>query len=260
MALLTSARRVLLQDAEASRVSSRTAWVMFGVPFVLGAVLVASLAYEPLFVFLTAEDSVLEWAQFACFALAFALAAVAASRLRREHRLLAVLMALFALGALFSAREEVSWGQRIFGFGTPEELDEVNHQGETNLHNITAVPVQKTFNLLQLLAGFYGSVFAIAVRARWRSRPFGVDLLLPALVLAPAFLLMFLYRLLRLTVLTDTRFVLVKFGELPELTFAAGLAGFAFIAMRRSRSAPAQPQDGAPPPLRVVPSSTPDAT
>ncbi len=32
--------------------------------------------------------------------------------------------------------EEISWGQRIFGFGTPDYLMQHNVQGETTLHNI----------------------------------------------------------------------------------------------------------------------------
>ena len=33
--------------------------------------------------------------------------------------------------------EEISWGQRVFGFETPEALKEVNEQDEFNLHNLT---------------------------------------------------------------------------------------------------------------------------
>ena len=32
--------------------------------------------------------------------------------------------------------EEISWGQTIFGWETPEAFREINAQGETNLHNI----------------------------------------------------------------------------------------------------------------------------
>ena len=32
--------------------------------------------------------------------------------------------------------EEISWGQRIFGFSTPDSLAEINVQTEFNLHNI----------------------------------------------------------------------------------------------------------------------------
>ncbi len=36
----------------------------------------------------------------------------------------------------FAGGEEMSWGQHLFGWGTPEWLGEVNGQNETNLHNI----------------------------------------------------------------------------------------------------------------------------
>ena len=32
--------------------------------------------------------------------------------------------------------EEISWGQRIFGWETPQALREINAQNETNLHNL----------------------------------------------------------------------------------------------------------------------------
>ncbi len=44
--------------------------------------------------------------------------------------------ALLALGFFLIAGEEISWGQRIFGIGTPEALKESNVQEEFNLHNI----------------------------------------------------------------------------------------------------------------------------
>lgn len=222
------------EAADDARVSTRTAWAFIWLPVALTAAVLASVLHPPLFVFLTAEDSVLEWGQFTCFLAASLFGAAAAARLLPEQRAPGLLLAMFAVAAFLAAGEEISWGQRVFGWGTPASLASVNHQGETNLHNITAIPVQKTFNLLQLAAGLYGSVFAVACRAVLRRRPFLVDLLLPALFLAPCFFLMFAYRFARLTVLTEMRFVLVKVGELPELTLALGLAGFAFVAMRRA--------------------------
>jgi hypothetical protein len=32
--------------------------------------------------------------------------------------------------------EEISWGQRIFGWSTPESISAINHQQETNIHNL----------------------------------------------------------------------------------------------------------------------------
>lgn len=41
-----------------------------------------------------------------------------------------------ALIFLFGAGEEISWGQRILGFGTPDTWRDINVQEETTLHNI----------------------------------------------------------------------------------------------------------------------------
>lgn len=43
---------------------------------------------------------------------------------------------LFALLFFFAAGEEISWGQRIFGWETGEYFMERNAQNETNLHNL----------------------------------------------------------------------------------------------------------------------------
>ena len=52
---------------------------------------------------------------------------------------------------LFVAGEEISWGQRIIGFSTPDFLMDLNIQKEFNLHNM-----QGTNNLLELTR--YGSL------------------------------------------------------------------------------------------------------
>jgi hypothetical protein len=46
-----------------------------------------------------------------------------------------------AFAALFFAAfgEEISWGQRILGFATPEALGGINVQNELNIHNIRSV-------------------------------------------------------------------------------------------------------------------------
>ncbi len=49
-----------------------------------------------------------------------------------------LLLAAFFVFVL-AAGEEISWGQRILGISTPENLAEVNTQGEINLHNNKAI-------------------------------------------------------------------------------------------------------------------------
>ena len=48
-----------------------------------------------------------------------------------------------ALIFFFGAGEEISWGQRILGFETPESLSQVNRQEEFNLHNLSAWEASK---------------------------------------------------------------------------------------------------------------------
>jgi hypothetical protein len=50
-------------------------------------------------------------------------------------------LALLALAVLclFAAGEEISWGQRLLGYGTPEGIRSVNEQGELNVHNLAGV-------------------------------------------------------------------------------------------------------------------------
>lgn len=53
---------------------------------------------------------------------------------RRKLSMLFFYAAAFAFFLGFG--EEISWGQRIFGFATPGDLEKINAQKEFNLHNI----------------------------------------------------------------------------------------------------------------------------
>jgi hypothetical protein len=69
-----------------------------------------------------------------------------------------------ALGAamLLGALEEVSWGQRLIGFDTPEPLRAINVQQETNLHNLGGYWA----NALLLLV-FLGYLGVLPLLAAW---------------------------------------------------------------------------------------------
>ena len=86
---------------------------------------------------LFAEGSVAEWLTFLLFMVSspLALACGRASWARRE-RLRAGHHLLFGLGCLVVALEEMSWGQMVFNWPTPELLNEHNAQHETSLHNL----------------------------------------------------------------------------------------------------------------------------
>lgn len=44
-------------------------------------------------------------------------------------------LGIFGLGCIYFLGEEISWGQHLIGWSTPESWMEINDQGETNLHN-----------------------------------------------------------------------------------------------------------------------------
>ena len=49
---------------------------------------------------------------------------------------LRIWLGVICLGLLVMTMEEISWGQRLFGWQTPQIWCGINHQSETNLHNL----------------------------------------------------------------------------------------------------------------------------
>ena len=68
----------------------------------------------------------------------------------RSYSLLWWWVAAISLGCLYFAGEELSWGQHIFKWSTPDYLSRLNDQDETNLHNISSWFDQKPRLLLEL--------------------------------------------------------------------------------------------------------------
>lgn len=106
-------------------------------------------------------------------------------------------IALVTLGAIYMAGEEISWGQWLFHWNTPELFAEINDQYETNLHNTTSWLDQKPRLLLELWA-LFGAIRIWMLDSRgkktdtgataywfWPSRPLAWTGLLSALVMMP---------------------------------------------------------------------------
>ncbi len=64
--------------------------------------------------------------------------------------------AVFALGIIFVALEEIAWGQQFFAIKTPPELKEINLQNEITFHNIDSV--QNSLGILIRLFGWFGLI------------------------------------------------------------------------------------------------------
>jgi len=88
----------------------------------------------------------------------------------RGPRWLVVWALLLLLGAVYFAGEELSWGQHVFQWTTPETWRQLNPQQETNLHNVHALFDQLPRALLTL-AAFVGGIVVPLYRRRAAKRP-----------------------------------------------------------------------------------------
>ena len=80
------------------------------------------------------EGSLVEWLSFLFFLLSSFLFFKASSNdLNKKERIIIKTVSLILF--IFSM-EEISWGQMIFNWGSPEVINKFNLQNETNLHNI----------------------------------------------------------------------------------------------------------------------------
>jgi len=89
------------------------------------------------------EDSIVEYASALSWAISACLLAVYFFFKRKDNHLIDERIYLACLVVFFvvCAGEEVSWGQRIAEFESPELIKAINIQQETNLHNIGSISV-----------------------------------------------------------------------------------------------------------------------
>jgi hypothetical protein len=109
---------------------------------------------------------------FALFGFVLALVAVRRST-RVRNRLLTAWLLLFAIGFLYIATEEASWGQHWISWKTPEWLAELNRQNEANLHNVSLAMdrIPKTIvGVLVVLGGVGWPLFRRWQGIAWRCR------------------------------------------------------------------------------------------
>ena len=223
--------------------SLREALIFAVVPFLIMLGMIAIVPVPDLFVWITAENSVMEWLQFLLILASSLIFARLSLRLfqGRQARI-AALCLLIALGTFFVAGGEIAWGQHIFGWSTPEELEAVNAQQETTLHNISSA--HAIFVYAVMLAGFYGTLMPILKAFWWGKKKQSLlsSLLVPALCLVPAFFMPFGYRFSRLVLGVDDWFPhlifpITKFSEVTELCLYFGVLAFAWLNLRQLQPA-----------------------
>ena len=165
------------------------AWVVVAATTTLYFILAR---YYPLgYLLANYEDMIGEWTQFMFMAFTMAASARLAWVISRYR----LFFTLLALAAFYTVMEEISWGQRLVGFDSPDFFQSKNLQSETNVHNILVGPFDTLLkdSMRYTMAGalsVYGFVFPLAVRLKWSlalmSKKLG--LVTPPLYLCPFFI------------------------------------------------------------------------
>ncbi len=141
--------------------------VLFSAPIVS----LATLYKDPSYLYrFTREDGAIEWATVIAL---LALSTYLFAKLRRPTpKQLPRILKYSGIGlgvlSLLGVLEEISWGQRLFGFETSPSVDKLNLQHEMNFHNF--LPAQ-LFNGLIVFALGIGFVFIPVMWRQRRSKP-----------------------------------------------------------------------------------------
>lgn len=95
---------------------------------------------DPFYFKLVSEDNIVEYVTFISLVVASTISLFVSKRMMRSGMLIAAaFFVLLSVFLLVVALEEISYGQRIFGFDTPEEFVIKNAQKEFNIHNISSI-------------------------------------------------------------------------------------------------------------------------
>ncbi|HEY3217267.1 MAG TPA: hypothetical protein VGK93_12325 [Candidatus Eisenbacteria bacterium] len=217
-----------------------TAFLSLGLPLsvcVLGiaTALVGKQAYKAF----TREDGIAEDLQVLCWGLALLLSVVVMRRLWKSGaRAFVPMYLLLGLGIAFILGEELSWGQRIFGWHTSAALSEVNRQGETNLHNINGV--EERIRWFHFLVGAYGTLLPLLLYRAQRGARFNdpASLLVPHYTLVPYFFATLAWRVQAILwePPRQLHFVINEYSEVMELVLAIGFLLFLLFQVRKSRT------------------------
>jgi hypothetical protein len=213
--------------------SGRAVTMIFWTPIVGAFVCAVARLHKDTYRFLLKDDGPVEWAQFVCFVIAcIAAFGIAIQRRRAGHRWQATLFGVIGLGLFFVSGEEIAWGQRIFNLETPDQLDEINKQNEITLHNIGDALDWMNAAMMIMAAVALAAPF---LNRRLRLQRIWADadrLFVPPVFLAPAFLVVFAYRAIRVTILRDPSFTVTKYGEWAEFCLAFASAVFLWTNFR----------------------------
>ncbi len=200
--------------------SNKTAGLTATIFFVVVVCLFVVLAcgFPQLYILATYEDLPGEWAQVFFFTATL----IGSLLLIRGHHPYRLFFTFLALACFYVVGEEISWGQRLLSFETPQFFQRHNLQQEVNLHNFLTGPVatwpKRIIEVLLVgcLLG-YGLIYPLLQRSGNRPALWLADhgLPVPPLYLSPYFVT---------GALCEIRLFSFNEAEIAELLIAMALA------------------------------------
>jgi len=160
---------------------------------IVGFYAITAVYFPQLYIFCTYEDMYGEWGQAFFFLVTFIFSTL--NVINSASRRFRWFFMLLAFASFYTFMEEISWGQRLFGYDTPEFFEKHSYQDEANLHNLLTGPVEswtKTTLTYLITIGLigYGLIFPIALKMHWKPAIWFEQsgVVAPPLALLPAFL------------------------------------------------------------------------
>ncbi|MCA9370128.1 MAG: hypothetical protein H6774_02350 [Pseudomonadales bacterium] len=200
----------------------------FSLPFLLLSLLfvVEQHYFHTVFYFLKGEDSVFEYLTCFFFFGAAATLSVAGWSLRHSKtallKLLAVVLCTGGLVFFVAGGEEISWGQRLLGIETPEEIAKVNSQQEITIHNLDGI-IEYVYYAYWIISVYCATAWIIPFVLKKMGRQSvanALDVFCPSPKLFGWFVPMLLYVPLRET---ESYAVWGHWEEMSEMFWSAGL-------------------------------------
>ena len=141
---------------------------------------------QDIMVSMHSENGFHEIAQFIVMTAAFIIAGYGAVSTFILGRIgIALWFCLAALGSLYVAGEEISWGQHFAGWESGDFWLQINDQGETNLHNTSSWLDQKPRLVLEIAVMVGGIIIPLLNKANKDLLPRAFSAIYPPLYLLP---------------------------------------------------------------------------
>lgn len=125
------------------------------------------------------ENGLLEFGQFIVAIGSIGLG-LACMKYAKPSRPLLAWLSMAVLGNFYIAGEEISWGQQLFFWETPEAMMRLNDQQETNLHNMSNWFDQKPKTLVMIGIIVGGGILPLLRRYRPKLVPDKFSLVYPS--------------------------------------------------------------------------------